>query len=646
MVSSHDHVRKFLGDIFNLAAPEENDFNLSVYISGHDRAAVVSKGNKVLEVIEAERLLNFKNGDWGSGKITRNYPTNSYEFATFDLADFYTQQIFDYVIKKYSGVVFKNCIGVCTSERVVRHYGVKFKNFIEAHHHSSHAFGAFFQSPYRQALVLTYDGGSPDHIKTAGFLMTRGKKPIFLGASFDTVVGRYQDLGLLFECFEWQPAKAGLVLPGKIMALASFGKPNKELLPYYKSLCSAQIHPDIEFLKEEFKNFDPDEYITTREMKKLMDKEVYGDPIFTKEGVQHIFINICKRLFITTKLLEKEGISNAKELAPLAMAASGINYLKYFSKYNEEDFKRVKRIPNEKAFDMAATLQLACEESFFEKTKVYLDAYPNIPIVLTGGGALNIVLNSRIKKDTGRLVFVGPDPSDCGLALGAMLGYLKPSTPYFNPYTGLPILDIDCLGAMVMEHVGTNSELSKYIFVSDIRYDISYVVKLIIDGKILGVIRNNSERGPRALGNRSIICSASLPHIKDTLNAKVKFREWFRPFAPIVRQEDVNKYFDWEGESRYMNFCIDVREEYREKLQAITHVDGTARVQTITEQQNPFIHRILSDLDKETGTGVMVNTSFNVNGRPLINSVKDAFYMLEKTELDGIIVQNTLILKK
>ena len=95
-----------------------------------------------------------------------------------------------------------------------------------------------------------------------------------------------------------------------------------------------------------------------------------------------------------------------------------------------------------------------------------------------------------------------------------------------------------------------------------------------------------------------------------------------------------------------MNFCINVKEEYRDKLPAITHVDGTARVQTITNDQNAYMHRILTELDKITGIGVMVNTSFNVNGRPLVNSVKEAFYMLENTELDGIIIQDTLILKK
>jgi carbamoyltransferase len=295
---------------------------------------------------------------------------------------------------------------------------------------------------------------------------------------------------------------------------------------------------------------------------------------------------------------------------------------------------------------MAASLQLACEELFFERINPFFKQYPNLPIVLAGGGALNIILNTRIKKDTGRQVFVGPDPSDCGLALGAMLGYLRPDKPYSDPCTGLPILDINTLGSTVMENVGVNSELSKYIFIDDVTKDISYVVKLISEGKIIGVIRDKSERGPRALGNRSIICSASLPHIKDTLNAKVKFREWFRPFAPMVRLEDVNKYFDWEGESRYMNFCINVRQEYQDKLQAITHVDGTARVQTITKSQNPFMHRILSDLEKLTGIGVIVNTSFNVNGRPLINTVKEAFYMLMNTELDGIIIENTLILKK
>jgi predicted NodU family carbamoyl transferase len=166
------------------------------------------------------------------------------------------------------------------------------------------------------------------------------------------------------------------------------------------------------------------------------------------------------------------------------------------------------------------------------------------------------------------------------------------------------------------------------------------LVKDLIEGKIIGIARDRSEHGPRALGNRSIICNPSLPEMKDILNAKVKHREWYRPFAPVVRLEDVNKYFEWDKESRWMSFCPKVREEWREKLTSITHVDGTARVQTVTRKQNKWLYDLLTKFEKKTGVGVLLNTSFNVDGKPILSTVKDAFTILEKTELDCLIIEN------
>ena len=640
-----DEIQSHLDTTFNLPPPKDHEYNVSAYFSGHDKALVVSKGNKVIEVVEGERLLGLKNGDWEYNKVSKNYPTNSYERGTKDLYSFYNRYLISYVKEKYPGISFNNYFGT-DKDNVY----IKCNNYVHAHHHSSHALGAFYQSPFKKALVITYDGGSPDRTTVGVFVVERGSRPLVVGALEENIVSRYPDLGHLFECIEWQPAKGGHTLPGKIMALASYGKPNSELLSEYKSICTGLFPPDDLKLWNKYKNeFNAKDFYTTNKMKEMIEQGIIAadGKLYDKQTVNTLYSLICQRVFLINNLLEKEKIPNSKELAPLGLAYQGINYFKHFNNYNDEQyFKSIKRIPDEKAFDMAASLQLACEELFFERVSPFLEKYPDLPIVLAGGGALNIILNSRIKKETGRQVFVGPDPSDCGLALGAMLGYLRPKKAYSNPYTGIPILDKDSLGVTIMNHVGVNSNLSKYIFVEDVRNDISYVAKAISEGKIIGIVRNRSERGPRALGNRSIICSASLPHIKDTLNAKVKFREWFRPFAPIVRLEDVSKFFDWEGESRYMNFCINVKEEYRDKLPAITHVDGTARVQTITNDQNAYMHRILTELDKITGIGVMVNTSFNVNGRPLVNSVKEAFYMLENTELDGIIIQDTLILKK
>ena len=165
------------------------------------------------------------------------------------------------------------------------------------------------------------------------------------------------------------------------------------------------------------------------------------------------------------------------------------------------------------------------------------------------------------------------------------------------------------------------------------------------DGKIVGVVRDACEHGPRALGNRSILCNPAYPEMKDILNAKVKNREWYRPFAPVCRLEDVGKYFNFEGESRWMSFCPTVKEEWREKLTSITHVDGTARVQTVTKEQNEWLYNLLTKFEEASGVGVLLNTSFNVNGKPILSRYSDAIKVYRETEMDRLLLQDYYFIK-
>ena len=317
----------------------------------------------------------------------------------------------------------------------------------------------------------------------------------------------------------------------------------------------------------------------------------------------------------------------------------GLNYeekIKALGDSIEVEFNITKRLEGELAWDIAATSQRAFEDSFLEVAIPYMEKYPELPIGITGGCGLNILLNTRIVSEFNKEVFVAPDPNDCGIALGVMLNELKPKQACDSTYLGTELLDLD--------------NLLYYIQNSGIRFKTNYLdnkvlLQDLIDGKIVGVARGRNEHGPRALGNRSIICNPSLPEMKDILNAKVKHREWYRPFAPVVRLEDVNKYFEWDKESRWMSFCPKVREEWREKLGAITHVDGTARVQTVTREQNEFLYDLITEFEKETGVGVLLNTSFNVDGKPILSTVKDAFTILENTEMDCLLIENYYLRK-
>jgi carbamoyltransferase len=295
------------------------------------------------------------------------------------------------------------------------------------------------------------------------------------------------------------------------------------------------------------------------------------------------------------------------------------------------EFSGENKLKGDEGNDFARTAQEAFEYVFFEKVDSIIKQY-NLPIVLTGGCALNIVLNTKVKNRYGLPVFVAPNSTDCGLSVGLLCKHFKPKNIIDVTYKGVDVLDKHVL----IEEINDRNA---------IKASIPTIVNDLIQGRILGVVQGNSEHGPRSLGNRSIICSP-IPHdMKDTLNLKVKHREWYRPFAPIVRLEDVSEYFEWEGESRWMNFCPKVKEEYKDKLPAITHVDGTARVQTITREQNPFMYDLLSNFKEKTGIGVLVNTSFNVDGKPILSTYKDAIKVFDETQLDRLYLDGYYFVK-
>ena len=133
--------------------------------------------------------------------------------------------------------------------------------------------------------------------------------------------------------------------------------------------------------------------------------------------------------------------------------------------------------------------------------------------------------------------------------------------------------------------------------------------------------------------------------MKNILNAKVKNREWYRPFAPVVRLEDVSKYFELNEDARWMSFSPKVREEWREKLSSITHVDNTARVQTVTREQNEFLYNLITEFEKKSGFGVILNTSFNINGKPILSTYKDAIHIFNNTQLDCLLLEDYYIRK-
>ncbi len=287
------------------------------------------------------------------------------------------------------------------------------------------------------------------------------------------------------------------------------------------------------------------------------------------------------------------------------------------------------------SYNLAATSQYTFERKMDELIIPYVEKY-NIDVVLVGGCALNVLYNQRLYeflKEKGLKLFIPPNPNDCGQSYGMFLSKFPELGSQDIAYSGLEILDPENFDYFLNNYESED-------------FSVERLVDHLKDGKILGVINGNSEVGPRALGNRSIICDPSFPEMKDILNAKVKFREWYRPFAPVCRLEDSEIYFKNSCESNYMSYAPKVREEYKEPLLSIVHADNTTRLQTTTEKQHKFFYDILTELSKRGSIPVILNTSFNINGLPILTTLDDAFYVLDNTQLDFVVVNNKIFKKK
>lgn len=298
-----------------------------------------------------------------------------------------------------------------------------------------------------------------------------------------------------------------------------------------------------------------------------------------------------------------------------------------------ERFKQatgLERLSGQDAYDLAAANQAIFELVFRREIDAALKAYPNLPLIFSGGGALNILNNTKLLKE--RAIFVGPTPNDSGLAVGMLAYMIRPHDPIDATYLGPEAWDKYELDNYRQLHRG------KALSMHEVR-------DAILAGKIIGLVQGRSEHGARALGNRSIICNPAHSSMKDMLNEKIKQREFYRPFAPVVRLQDVSTFFEWQTESRWMSFSPKVREEWRDVLQAITHADGTARVQTVTQEQNPFIYDLLTEIAMTGAPGVLLNTSFNIAGKPILNSYHDALQVFNSTQMDGLILEKVYFSK-
>lgn len=267
-------------------------------------------------------------------------------------------------------------------------------------------------------------------------------------------------------------------------------------------------------------------------------------------------------------------------------------------------------------------------------------------LCIAGGVALNCVANGRVAREVGYdNVWIQPAAGDDGIAIGCAyygwLEILKQRRAFVmeHAYVGRPYIDKDIQAATQKFLVRVQTAAARG---EDICRD---TARLLADQRVIGWFQGASEFGPRALGNRSLLADPRKAEMKDILNSRVKHRQAFRPFAPIVLAERAKEIFEGEEDSPFMLIAKRVRTEWRDKIPAVVHVDGTARVQTVREETNPLLYRLLKEFDALTGVPVLINTSFNVKGEPIVETPRDAVVCFLTTGIDNLILHDTILSK-
>jgi carbamoyltransferase len=297
----------------------------------------------------------------------------------------------------------------------------------------------------------------------------------------------------------------------------------------------------------------------------------------------------------------------------------------------------------EREFDIAASVQKVCEEVVLTMVRHIHKQTGLTNLCMAGGVALNCVANGRIVKETPfKNLFVQPAAGDAGGAVGVAhwiyntLDKKPRNGAWTNAYLGPSFSD---------------DEIRSYLDGRGAKYEVLSREKLleqtagrIAQGHVIGWFQGRMEFGPRALGGRSILADPRDPKMRDTLNMKIKFREGFRPFAPSVLADKSAEWFDLDCDSPYMLLVAPVREGKR-TIPAVTHVDHSARIQTVTQADSPLYYDLIREFERQTGVPLVINTSFNVRSEPIVCTPHDAYVCFMRTHMDDLVLGPYLLSK-
>lgn len=577
----------------------------------HDSAAAVVQDGKIIAAAQEERFSR-KKGDAAIPVNAIKYCIESvntkidqvvYYDNPFLTMDRWLTNIVD--ISPDNDVIINKSFSNMMSNRLWIHeklkkalgsYWPEGTELYVCEHHISHAASAFYPSPFQEAAILTIDGVGEWATTTIGY----GN-----GEEIDIIrqINYPDSLGLLYSAFTYFCGFKVNSGEYKLMGLAPYGTPK-----YKKIILDNLINilDDGAFALNQ-------EYFTYMRDVKIIGKEF-------------------EKLF---------GIEKRKPESHLAKT-----YL-----------------------DLAASIQAVIEEAILSLAKLAHKLTGSKNLVLAGGTALNCVANGKIvSEEIFDNVWVQPAAGDAGGALGCAL--------YATYSLGKNKRQIEYMDSQKGSYLGpafTNEEIGNFLDKMKIVYHFydndelfTVIADYLAEDKVIGLHQGRMEYGPRALGNRSIIANPMSELMQSKVNQKIKFRESFRPFAPAVLAEDMSRYFDFKGTtSPYMLFTAQVKEELciknREKssyqdvyeminekrsfIPAVTHIDFSSRIQTVHKETNLFFYNLIRAFRDKTGCGIVLNTSFNVRGEPIVCTPNDAWKCFMHTDMDVLVIGNYLILK-
>jgi carbamoyltransferase len=586
----------------------------------HDAAAALIKDGVLLAAAEEERFTRKKH-DY-------SFPANAIDFCLsyagitgrdLDYVVFYEKPLLKFERIMLTSLqtfpksweVFRESMITWFNEKlwikgqILTKLDIPNEKLLFVEHHLSHAASAFFCSPYKDAAILTIDGVGEWTTATIGEATAdwdgtgQNKIELFGEVKFP------HSLGLLYSAFT---ALLGFKVNSgeyKVMGMAPYGRPTR--------------------VEDVYKTF-----------------EVSDDGSFRLNMDYFSFHHSTSQTF-NRKFVELFGQPRKHE--------SDFYTPTTHPRHDHPQWDTATAQRNQHYADIAASIQYVTEETMLKMANYAYRRTGLKKLCLAGGVALNSVANGRILRETPfEEVWIQPAAGDSGGALGAAL-YA------YHALLGQP-------RSFVMEHAYwgqaySNEEVKSaieatgrsYQFVEDPEQRAEMMVEDMLAGKVISLFQDRFEWGPRALGNRSILADPRRAEMKEIVNARIKFREPFRPFAPVILEERAPEYYAYLEDPaknyplRYMLMVYPTRDGSGEKIQAVTHEGGTGRIQTVRRETNPLYYRAIELFGQATGVPVLLNTSFNLRGEPIVTTPANALNTFGKSDIDTLYMDNFVVRK-